>query len=123
MPQIAQRNAALDVEVAQSDHRAVQVDRRIVARLPEQRDHSLRLAQRIAADEVGALGKRRNRAQQPRDFVSRPGVLEDRQAEGRFGDEQIAFDQLEGLRRAVVEPLVVARDDDALAVMLEQYLR
>ncbi len=54
--------------------------------------------------------------------TSRGGVLEHGEAEGRFGDEQIAFDQLEGLGGAVGEALVVAGDDDALAAVFHQHL-
>ena len=62
-PQLAQRDAARHVVARQAFHRAVQIDRLVVAGLPDQRDHALRLAERIGADEMRALGKQRDRVQ------------------------------------------------------------
>ncbi len=101
----------------------MQVDRRVVAGVADERDHPLRLAQRVAAHDMRPVWKGSRRAQQPADLVARVGVLEHRQAESRLGDEQIAGHQFEGLRRAVRQALVVAGDHDPLAPVLEQHLR
>jgi hypothetical protein len=99
------------VEVAELRQRAVDVDRLVVARLAQQPDHALRLAERIGADHVGALGELRTEASSARPRPRRR-VAEDRQAEGRLGDEDVAGDRLEGQAGGVGLALVVARDDD-----------
>ncbi len=101
VPEFAQRNAAFDIEFAEPDHRAVQVDRRVVAGVAQERDHPLRLAQRVAADDVGTIGKCGSGAEQPADLVERIGVLEHGQPEGGLGDQQVALGQLERLCGAI----------------------
>jgi hypothetical protein len=101
----------------------MQIDRRIPAGITQERDHPLRFAQRVTADDMRALGKRRDRAQQPSHLVERLGVLEHRQPERCLGDQQVALGEFEGLCRAVRQPLVVAGDDDALPAMLHHHLR
>ena len=96
-------------------HRAVQIDRRVVAGLAQQRDHALRLAERIGADEMRALGKQRDRAQQLGDLAVGIAVAEHRQREGRLGDEHVARHQLERRAGRIGDVLVVAGGDDAQA--------
>ena len=120
--QLAQRHAALLIEVAQAGHGAVQVDRVVIAAFANERDHALGLAERVATDDVRAIGLLGERTKQPRRLRLGIGVLEDRQTERRLGDEQVAFYEFEGLGRAVVQALVVAGDDDALALVLQQHL-
>ena len=50
-------------------------------------------------------------------------MAEDRQAEGRLGDEDVAAHRLEGRAGRVGAALVVARGDDAQALGLEGDLR
>ena len=88
--QIAQRDPAALVVARDRFHRAVQVDRRVVAGEAKQRDHALRLAQRIGADQMGALRKQRHRGQQFLHLVRRIAVAEHRQPEGGLGDEDVA---------------------------------
>ena len=84
------------IERVQPIERAVDVDRLLPARLAQQADDPLGLAERIGADQVGALGELLDRAQQPGDLVACVGVPEHRQAEGGLGDEDVAGDRLEG---------------------------
>ena len=103
---IAPRSAALSATVAgrsspsgtpsssyrrhSPSERAVEVDRPVPPRFPQQRDHPLALAERVAADDVGPLREQLHRAQQPRDLAGGRRVAEDRQAEGRFRHEHVA---------------------------------
>ena len=50
-------------------------------------------------------------------------MAEHRKGEGRFGDEQIARDKLEGRIGRVGAPLVVAGDHGAAAAPLDHHLR
>ena len=54
-----------------------------------------------------------------RDFVAGVGMAEDRQAERRLGDEEIAGDRLEGSAGRIGRALVIARHDDARALRLD----
>ena len=79
------------VEPAELLHRAVQVDRAVVAGVAQHPDHALRLAERIGADQVRAL--RETAASEASSLaISASGrrMAEDRQAEGRLGDEDVA---------------------------------
>ena len=49
-------------------------------------------------------------------------MAEDRQAEGRLGDEEIAAHRLEGHAGGIRPALVVARDDDPLAGIFHHHL-
>ena len=55
--QFAERDATGLIVAGDALHRAVQVDRCVVTGFTQERDHTLRLAQRISADKVGTLGK------------------------------------------------------------------
>ena len=50
-------------------------------------------------------------------------MAEYREPEGRLGDENVAGDDLEGRASRVAGALVVARDDDARALRLDDDLR
>ncbi len=64
-PELAEGDAAaLDNSPVIVFHRAVQIDRRVIAGRAQQRDHALRLAERIGADQMRALGKQRHGRQQ-----------------------------------------------------------
>ena len=98
--QRAEIDAELFVERVQPLERAVDEDRPLPAGLAQQADQPLGLAQRVGADEMGALGKLANGAQQlARSPRCRVGMAEDRQAEGGLGDEYVARDRLERRRR------------------------
>ena len=56
----AERDAAARVVLRDLLHGAVQIDRRVVAGFPQQRDHALRLAERIGADQMRPLRKQRD---------------------------------------------------------------
>ena len=114
---------ALGVVARDLLHRAMQVDRRVVAGLAQQRDHALRLAERIGADEMRALGKQRDRAQQLGDLAVRIAVAEHRQAERRLGDEHVAGHKLERRAGRIGHVLVVAGGDDSQAIGLDRDLR
>ena len=103
--------------------RAVQVDRPPVARLAQQRDHPLRLAQAVGAHDVAALGEQLARAQQPRHLGRGRRVAEHRQAEGRLGDQHVAGHRREARAGRVRPALVVARVDDPPPLVLEHHLR
>jgi hypothetical protein len=78
----------------------------------QQRDDPLRLSERISADQMRALRKQSDRIQQFPDFAVRVAMTEDRQAEGRFRDENIAGHDLERRAGRVGRVLVVAGCDD-----------
>ena len=101
----------------------MQPDPLVVARRAQELDDPLALAQRIDAHQMSALGKGGDRAQQLADLAGIGGMMEDRQGEGRLGDEDIAGYGLERRAGCVRPALVVARDDDALAPVLEHGLR
>jgi hypothetical protein len=83
----------------------------------------LRLAERVSAKEVGALGKQRHRPQELVDLGLWMAVAKHRKAESRFRDEDIAAYRLEGPAGRISHILVVARRHDAQAVGLNQNLR
>ena len=68
-PQLAEHDAAALVVARERFHRAMQIDRPLVSGRADQRDHALRLAERIGADEMRALGKQRDRMQELVDLV------------------------------------------------------
>src|SRR5690606_29074333 len=117
---IAERNTVRLVELRETLDRAVHVDRLVVAGIVDERHEPLRLAERIGTDEMRALGKQLDAFQQLRDFVLGWRMAEDGEPERGFADEEIAADRLERAGRAVGEALVVARDDSAEALPLEQ---
>ena len=82
------------------------------APLPQQRDDLLRLAERIDADDVAAIGEQGDRRQELVDLRPVVGMAEHRKAEGCLGDEGVAGDRLEGRASGIVGPLVVAGDHD-----------
>ena len=121
--QFAERDAALDVIVRDLLHRAVQIDRRVVAGLAQQRDHALRLAERIGADQMRALGKQRDGTQKFCDLAVGIAVAEHRQREGRLGDEDVAGHQLERRAGRIGDVLVIAGGDNAQSIGLDRDLR
>ena len=102
--------------------RAVQPDRPVVAGGAQQRDQPLGLAEAVGADEMRALGKRRERGEQPADLARVGLVAEHRQPEGGLGDEEVAAHELEGRRGRIGAALVVAGDHGAAAPMLDHHL-
>ena len=72
---------------------------------------------------MGALGELGERGEQPGDLGPRRRVAEDRQAEGRLGDEDVAGHRLEAGAGRVGGALVVAGRDDAQAAALDRDLR
>src|SRR5262245_66522496 len=73
----------------------MQVNRLVVSGLADQRDHALRLAERIGPDEMRAVGKQRNGTQELCYLGVGVAVTKDRQPEGCLGDEYIAADEFE----------------------------
>ncbi|GJE41460.1 hypothetical protein AEGHOMDF_0626 [Methylobacterium soli] len=116
---LAEPDALALVELGQLLHGAVQVDRPVVAGLPQQRHDALRLAERVGADDVGALGKQGHGGQELGDLLAGIGHPEHRQPEGRLGDEDVAGHDLEGQAGGIARPLVIARDHDAHALGLD----
>ncbi len=72
---------------------------------------------------MSALGKGLDGAQQLADLAGIGGMMEDRQREGRFGDEHVARYGLERRAGRIGPALVVARHDDALALVCQHCLR
>ena len=95
---------------------AMQVDRRVEAGLAENDDHPLAFAEPIGAEEMGAVGIGGDRGDEALRLAGGVLVAEDRQAEGRLGDEEIAAPELEGRAGRVGGALVVAGDDRAGAL-------
>ncbi len=98
--QLAEVDPARDVIARDALHRAVQVDRLVVPGRTNERDDALRLAERIGADQMRALGKQFDRAQQLGDLARRVAVAEHRQPERRLGDEGIALRPARTARRS-----------------------
>ena len=118
-----QGDACLAIERVDRLDRAVTDDRS--ERWVDMGDEPLRLAERIGEDNAGAPSG---------DVLAPPRVdggenvrlrapAVDRQAEGRFGDEGVAAQRLEGWRNAVALELVVARGDPCLALRRHPNLR
>src|SRR5262249_16501757 len=106
-PQFTERNAAADIVAGDALHCAMQIDRRGMARLAQQRDNALRLAQKIRADEMRTLREQRSRAKQLRNLLIRIAMAKNRQRKGRLGDEHIALHELKRHACRVGHVLVV----------------
>ena len=91
----------------------MQIDRCVIAGLAQQLDHALRLAERIGADQMRALGKQCDGGQQLLHLVGGIAMAKHRQAEGGFSDEDVAGHELERRAGRVGRILVVAGGDDA----------
>ncbi len=114
----------LSIIVAEFRQRAVDEDWLCVAGVADQPDHPLRLAERVGSDEMRAFGKLSAPISSSLAISWRVRRMpEHRQAEGRFGDEHVALDRLEGQASRVGLALVVARGDDPRAAMLHADLR
>src|SRR5712691_4636528 len=100
----------------------MQVDRLVIAGGAQQRDEALTLAEGVDADKMAAFGKEANRMQELLDLVAVRRVAENRQPEGRLGDEQIAALRLEAGAGRVGAALIVARDHDAGAAIVDYRL-
>ena len=116
-------NAGMLVERGELLHRAMDPDRPVMPRRPDQRDQALRLAERVGSDDVRALGKQGDRIEQLGDFARRVRVAEHRQAKRGLGDEHVAGNRLEGSASEVGRALVVAGDNDAPPAGLDHDLR
>ena len=68
----------------------MQEDRLVVTGLAKQRYHPLAFAERIGSDHMAAFREQLDRVQKAGDFALVRRMAEHRQAEGRFGDEDIA---------------------------------
>jgi len=91
--------------------RAVHKDGAIVSGFAQEADEALRLAERVGADEMRALGKLCDRLEQLRDFACVVGMPKHRQAERRFGNEHVARDRLEGRAGRIAAAFVIAGND------------
>ena len=111
------------VELVQPLDRAVEIDRVVMAARAQLADDPLRLAERIGADQHAAARVGVQAVEQPVDLAAGVGMAEHRQAEGRLGDEDVAGHRHEQRAGRVGAALVVAGDDDLLALMLEHDLR
>src|SRR3546814_50779 len=90
-PQFAEVDAVIGIERAHPFERAMDIDRGLPARGAQFGDHPLRLAERIGADEDAAVGLGAHRGEQLGDLVPRGRMAEHRQAEGRLGDDDVAW--------------------------------
>ena len=107
---------------AQSRQRTVDMDRLVITLLAQQRDQPLRLAERVSADDMGTFGKLLQRCEKPGGLGPVVWMVEDRQAEGRLGNEDITGDRFEGPASRVGAALVIAGDDDPLPTRLDRDL-
>jgi len=112
-----------DIEVAQPLQRAVDIDRIVEPHVAQFGNHPLRLAQRIGTEQHAAFGLGAQPRKQLVDFVMRLGMAKHRQPERCFGDEHVARHRLKRRAGGIGAPLVIARHDDTLTAMFEQYLR
>ncbi len=95
------------------------VDRFGITAIADQPDDPLGLAERISADEMATLGELLERGEQFFDLGLRIRMVEDRQAEGRLGDEDIAGDRHEGRAGGIGAALVIAGNDDAQPILFD----
>ncbi len=121
--QVAQRHTAALIIAGDLFHRAMQIDRCVVAGFSQQRDHALCLAERIGADQMRALRKQRHRGQKFFHLVRRAAVAKHRQAKSGLGDEDVAGHHLERRAGRVGRILVVTGGDDADASVSHRDLR
>ena len=121
--QFAETDPLALVIVAELGQRAVHVDRPVVSCIADQPDDTLRLAERVGADQMRACRELLDRCQQLADFMPVGGMPENRKPECRFGDEHIALDGLECLAGGIGLPLVVAGGDNACPALLDRDLR
>ncbi len=89
-------------------HAAMQKDELLVARLAQERDHPLCLAQRIGADEMRTFGKQRDRMEELGDLGVGVAVPKHRQGESRLRDEDVAGLALEPRAGRIRNGLVIA---------------
>ena len=122
-PQIAEFDAALPVNLTHRNQRAVQPDWPIPASLPKQRNQALAFAQGVATNDMRPFGKQGDAVQQLADLIGRRRVHEDRQREGRLGDEYVARHGFECTAGRVGNPLVVTADHSAGALIFHGHLR
>ena len=101
----------------------MEVDRRAVAGFAEKRDHALRLAERIGADEMRPLREQRHRAKQFCDLLVRVAVAEHRQGEGCFRDKDVARHEFERRTSRIRHLLVIAGGDHAQTAGFDRDLR
>ena len=101
----------------------MQPDRPVPARLAQQRDQPLALAQRVAADDMRPLGKQRHAGQQPADLLLRRRMVKYRQRERRLGHEHVARHRHEAGAGRIGGALVVAADHRPRALVLHRHLR
>ncbi|MNL71361.1 hypothetical protein D3C87_1965010 [compost metagenome] len=65
------------IEAIETFKRPMHIDGFIIARLAQQADHPLRLAERIGADQMGALGELLDRTQKAADLLRVGGMAKD----------------------------------------------
>ena len=94
----------------------------LVARLPQQRDQPLALAQPIDADLMRALRKVAERGEELRHLLRVGLMAVDGKAEGGLGHEEVAGHEFEGIAGRVAVALVVAGDHGALALIFDHHL-
>ena len=94
----------------------MQIDGPVVTRLAGKCDHALALAEIVGAEKMGALGIGGHRGQKPARFLLGRLMPEDRQAESRLGNKEIASDEFEGRAGRIGTALVVAGNDGARAL-------
>ena len=121
--QHAQIDTVRFVQAAHLLHRAVQIDGIVVPRAPQFRDDPLRLAQRIGTDQHAPVRVGGQPVEQFLHLLLDRGVGEDRQAESRLGDEDVAGRDFERRAGGIGAAFVIAGADDPLARMFEQDLR
>ena len=89
------------IERAEPLQGAMEIDRAHRSRpRRSRRDHALALAEPVDAEKMRAVGIGGDRGDEPAGLAGGALVAEDRQAEGRLGDEEIAAPQLEGRSRS-----------------------
>ena len=101
----------------------MEIERAVVAGLADQGHDALRLPQRIGADDMRPLGKEPDRFQELADLSMGGRVAEDRQAEGRLGDEDVAGHGFEAGASRVALALVIPGGDDPQAAAFDDDLR
>ncbi len=121
--QFTHGDAEFLVEGAHPFHSTMDIDSVMMAARAQFTDDTLRLAQRVGADQHAAVWIGMERGEQPVHLAAGIGVAEDGEAEGRFGHENVARDRLERQTGRVGAALVIARHHHPFAAMFQHDLR
>lgn len=110
--QVPQIDPGALVEFAHGNSAAMKINGLGITLQAQQLNQALCFAERIGGNQMAALGEITHAGQEFFRFARGIGVLEDRQPECGFRHENIAGNGFERNGRAIVAPLIIARNND-----------